>query len=38
MSALCGGLAYVWKTESEPERWCFGERKRRSGTWELRGA
>lgn len=24
-------------TERGPERWCFGERKRRAGTWELLG-
>ena len=36
--AICGGLPYLWKTEPETERWCFGERKRRPGTWELRAA
>jgi len=33
---ICGvpSDAYeVIKTENEPERWCFGERKRRTGTW-----
>ena len=26
----------VIKTEVEPERWCFGERKRRTGVWTCR--
>ena len=34
--AICGGSPYVWKIEPEPERWCFGERKRRTWTWTLR--
>ena len=33
--AICGGSPYVWATEREPERWCYGERKRRTGTWDL---
>jgi hypothetical protein len=36
MSALCGSAkTYVHSTRKEPERWCFGERKRQTGTWEL---
>lgn len=35
--AICGILLEVIKTEPEPERWCFGERKRRTGTWTLSG-
>jgi hypothetical protein len=35
--AICGGSPYVWKVEPEPERWCYGERKRRTGRFELRG-
>ena len=34
--AICGGSPYLWKTEPEPPCWCFGERKRQPGTWELR--
>ena len=34
--AICGGSPYFWKTEPEPPRWCFGERKRLPGVWELR--
>lgn len=34
--AICGGARYVLRTEPEPERWCYGERKRRTGTHELR--
>ena len=41
MSAMyiCGVPSSVMETlatEREPERWCFGERKRRAGTWECR--
>lgn len=36
--AICGiPLDEVRATEREPERWCFGERKRQPGTWVLRG-
>jgi hypothetical protein len=35
--AICGGSPYLWKVEEDPkERWCFGERKRLPGRWELR--
>ncbi len=34
-SAICGGAPYVLKTQPEAERWCYGERKRRPGAWEL---
>ena len=35
--AICGGgMPYVWATEAAPERWCFGERKRRPGKFVLR--
>jgi hypothetical protein len=33
---ICGTPADQWeviKTEVEPERWCFAERKRRTGVW-----
>lgn len=36
--AICGvpqRVLEVLETEREPERWCYGERKRRGGTWEL---
>ena len=34
--AICGGARYLWKTEDDPKpRWCFGERKRLPGRWEL---
>ena len=37
--AICGGgIPFIWATEAAPERWCFGERKRRTGTHELRAA
>ena len=29
---ICGIPLEVVKTERGPERWCFGERKRRAGT------
>lgn len=35
--AVCGGAPFVYRTEPAPERWCFGERRRVGGTWELRG-
>lgn len=36
MTAICGPSGYeVVKTQREPERWCYGERKRREGTHEL---
>lgn len=37
-SAICGGAPFVLRTVREPEpgRYCFGERRRRPGTWELR--
>ena len=34
---ICGVPASVMEvlaTERESERWCYGERKRRAGTWE----
>lgn len=34
--AICGGATVVLRTEPEPERWCYGERKRRPGRHELR--
>jgi len=34
--AICGG-GYPWKSEPEPERWCYGERKRRTGKHVLYG-
>jgi hypothetical protein len=37
---ICGPAASdieVLRTEPEPERWCFGERKRRTGMHILRG-
>ena len=35
--AICGGAGYVLRTEPSPEpRYCYGERKRQPGTWELR--
>lgn len=34
--AICGGARYLWETErDETPRWCFGERKRQAGQWEL---
>lgn len=36
--AICGGSPYLWQTKPEPPRWCFGERKRQPGRWELHGA
>jgi hypothetical protein len=37
-SAICGGARYVLRTEPDdrPDRYCYGERKRQPGTWELR--
>lgn len=36
--AICGGAPFVYKTErDETPRWCFGERRRQPGAWELRG-
>lgn len=35
--AICGPPMHLIKTEAAPERWCFGERKRRTGTWSLMG-
>lgn len=35
--AICGVPMHVLKTEGAPERWCFGERKRRTGKFVLRG-
>ena len=38
--AICGpppSVHRVIKTDREPERWCFGCRKRRAGTHELVG-
>lgn len=35
---ICGvprEVMRVIKVEAVPERWCFGERKRRTGTWTL---
>jgi hypothetical protein len=29
---VCGIATSVVREEREPERWCFGERKRRAGT------
>lgn len=37
--AICGGSPYIWKVEEDPTPiWCFGERKRLPGRWELRGS
>ena len=34
--AICGPTGYeVVRTEREPGRWCYGERKRREGTHQL---
>jgi hypothetical protein len=30
------GPTKVVATQPEPERWCFGERKRQPGMWELK--
>jgi hypothetical protein len=35
--SICGIPLEVRKVEPAPERWCFGERRRRTGTWTLRG-
>lgn len=35
--AICGGAPFVYKTERAEPRWCFGERKRLAGRWELCG-
>jgi hypothetical protein len=35
--SICGIPLEVIKTEPGPERWCFGERKRRTGAWVLSG-
>lgn len=29
--AICGSSPFIWAVEPAPERWCFGERKRRAG-------
>jgi hypothetical protein len=34
--AICGVPLEVVKTEREPERWCFGCRRRLAGTWTCR--
>lgn len=36
VGSICGGSPYTWKVRPEPPRWCFGERKRQPGRWELR--
>jgi hypothetical protein len=34
--AICGIPLETVKTVPEPERWCFGERKRRTGVWTVK--
>lgn len=36
MIAVCGGATVVLRSVPESERWCYGERRRQPGTWELR--
>lgn len=35
--AICGGARFVYWAEPAEERWCFGERKRRTGIWMWSG-
>ena len=34
--AICGGAPFLWKVERQEPIWCFEERKRLAGQWELR--